>query len=55
MTASMLDEVEGPEKKARLWICVCCKFSFAKLDAYADHLIEMRKKVDAQLAEVKRG
>lgn len=49
----MLDEVEIPEKKPRLWICACCKFSFTTVDAFGDHLIAMRAKIDAQLAEAK--
>ncbi len=53
--ASMLDEIEVPEKKPRLWICHCCKFSFTDVNKFADHLIVMKSRADAQLAEAKKA
>ncbi len=54
MTASMLDEIEVPEKKPRIWICSCCLFSFGDVNKYADHLIAMRAKIDADLTKAGR-
>lgn len=50
--ASMIEEIEVP-RDPKLWTCGCCKFSFRDVNKFADHLVEMRKKVDADLAAAK--
>ncbi len=50
--ASMIDEIEVPQDP-KMWVCSCCKFSFRDVNKFADHLIAMKAKIEADLAKVK--
>ncbi len=53
MTASMLDEIEVPEKQLA-HVCPCCMLDFIGLQKFIDHLELMKAKIDGALAKVKR-
>lgn len=48
---SMLDELPTSSDK-RLYICPCCKFSFAKVEEYVGHLEKTKVRIEAAVATV---
>ena len=53
MSASMLDEVQMPEKPPRLWICPCCVFSFSKKAEFLAHCEQMKARIDEAIAKAR--
>lgn len=52
--ASMIEEIEVP-KDPQLWTCSCCLFSFRDVNKFFDHLVEMRKRLDADIARAEKA
>lgn len=53
MNASMLDEVQVPEEKQRLYLCPCCVLTFVHQATFVSHCEAMKVKIDAAIASSK--